>query len=323
MSLRIYVDFQMPPEARYWLESNIGEHELIFSEQPVTSVLDIVKPDPQLQTADIAFGQPSVQSIEQASHLRWLSISSSGMTRYDTDAFRALMQERQTTVTHSATVYNRACALHTLSFMLAEARKLPEALYTRVAHSHPSWPDIRSRSSLLEGESVLIVGYGAIGQRLAELLKPLGMQVKGYRRTPRGDENIPMITEQEYPFALAAADHVVNILPESDATRNFFNARSFATMKYGAVFYNIGRGATVDQDALAEFLLFKKLKAAWLDVTSPEPLPREHMLHSLSNCHITPHIAGGHHGEHLTLIRHFIDNLRRFERGEVLVDRVM
>ncbi|WP_309395978.1 D-2-hydroxyacid dehydrogenase [Cerasicoccus maritimus] len=323
MSLRIYVDFKMPSEARRWLENNVGEHELIFPERPMTTVLANVATDPQIQTADIAFGQPNVQAIEQAANLRWLSISSSGMTRYDNDAFRALMQQRQTLVTHSATVYNRACALHAFSFMLAEARKLPEALETRVAHSHPGWPDIRSRSTLLEGDSVLIVGYGAIGRRLAELLEPLGMTIKGYRRTPRGDESIPMVTAEEYPFALASADHVINILPESDATKNFFNARSFATMKYGAVFYNIGRGTTVDQDALAEFLLFKKLKAAWLDVTTPEPLPRGHMLLSLPNCHVTPHIAGGHRGEHLTLIRHFIDNLRRFERGEALVDQVM
>ncbi|WP_269542702.1 D-2-hydroxyacid dehydrogenase [Cerasicoccus fimbriatus] len=323
MSLRIYVDFKMPPDARQWLENNVGEHELIFPLQPMTSVLAKPEPDPQFQTADIAFGQPSVESVQQATNLRWLSISSSGMTRYDNDAFRTLMQERQTAVTHSATVFNRACALHAFSFMLAEARKLPEALQTQVAHSSPGWPDIRARSTLLEGDSVLIVGHGAIGRRLVELLQPLGMQIKGYRRRPRGDEGIPMVTEKEYPFALASADHVINILPESDATRHFFNARSFATMKYGAVFYNIGRGATVDQDALAEFLLFKKLKAAWLDVTTPEPLPRGHMLLSLPNCHITPHIAGGHHGEHMTLVRHFIDNLRRFEQGETLVDRVM
>ena len=89
------------------------------------------------------------------------------------------------------------------------------------------------------------------------------------------------------------------------------------------MFYNIGRGTTVDQSALLDALHTGKLSAAYLDVTNPEPLPPDHPLWSAPNCYITPHTAGGHHDEFERLARHFIDNLRRFERGEELVDRIV
>jgi phosphoglycerate dehydrogenase-like enzyme len=144
-----------------------------------------------------------------------------------------------------------------------------------------------------------------------------------FRRQPRGDEGMPVVTEDGLPAALAEADHVVNILPESPATRRFFDAARFAQLKPGAAFYNIGRGATVDQDALLAALRSGHVGAAWLDVTDPEPLPASHPLWAEPNCFITPHVAGGHTGEACTLVRHFLRNLERFARGQALVDQVM
>jgi phosphoglycerate dehydrogenase-like enzyme len=149
------------------------------------------------------------------------------------------------------------------------------------------------------------------------------MTVRACRRRPKGDEAVPVITEAELPQVLTATDHVVNILPESGETRHFFDETRLGLIKAGAVFYNIGRGATVDQDALLKALRSGQLSAAWLDVTEPEPLPRDHPLLHQPNCFITPHIAGGHADETTTLVRHFLDNLNRFVRGEALADRVM
>ena len=94
-------------------------------------------------------------------------------------------------------------------------------------------------------------------------------------------------------------------------------------MKPGAVFYNIGRGTTVDQDALGEALRSGRLRAAYLDVTDPEPLPPEHPLWTTPNCVITPHTAGGHDNEWTRLVQHFLANLRRHEAGQPLLDRVI
>jgi phosphoglycerate dehydrogenase-like enzyme len=122
---------------------------------------------------------------------------------------------------------------------------------------------------------------------------------------------------------LAKADHVVDVLPASPSTERFMSAGRFAAMKRGAVFYNLGRGATVDQEALLAALSSGSLAAAWLDVTEPEPLPPGHPLLRAPNCFITPHIAGGHRKESETLVRHFLENFARFLNGGALRDRIM
>jgi phosphoglycerate dehydrogenase-like enzyme len=156
-----------------------------------------------------------------------------------------------------------------------------------------------------------------------KLLAPFGMRILALRRRPRGDEDVEIIVPHQLPGALAVADHVINILPDNAESRHFINATRLAQMKRGAVFYNIGRGATVEQDALAESLRSAHLDAAWLDVTDPEPLPAGHPLLSAPNCHITPHTAGGHLGEDETLVRHFLENFRRYLAGAELRDRIM
>jgi phosphoglycerate dehydrogenase-like enzyme len=101
------------------------------------------------------------------------------------------------------------------------------------------------------------------------------------------------------------------------------NTQRFAVVKPGARFYNIGRGTTVDQDALLRVLESGTLALAYLDVTDPEPLPSEHPLWTAPNCYITPHTAGGHKGEFERLVQHFLGNLRLFEQDEALRGQVI
>jgi phosphoglycerate dehydrogenase-like enzyme len=319
--VKIFVDLNLSPAALELLRQGTRGHELLFPRTPTTSVLAKAEPDPQIDVAEIAFGQPDTTAVLRAAQLKWVHISSSGITRYDTASFREAMIARQIALTNSATVYNEACAAHVLSFMLAQARNLPAALRSRAANGADEWNALRQTSSTLRGESVLVLGYGAIGARLAQLLAPFGMQLVGFRRKPRGDEDIPIVTETGLMRVLEAADHVVNILPESAQTGHFFDDARFEAMKTGAVFYNIGRGKTVSQDALLRALRPGRLKAAWLDVTDPEPLPDNHPLRQEPNCFITPHIAGGHPDEVISLVRHFLTNFDRFIQGKALVDR--
>jgi phosphoglycerate dehydrogenase-like enzyme len=175
---------------------------------------------------------------------------------------------------------------------------------------------------LLEGQSLVLIGYGAIGERLVELLAPFKMRITAMRRAPRGNEAIPTVGLDGLPVALAEADHVMNLLPDNADSRGFFDAERFAQMKRGAVFYNIGRGTTVDQLALNEALA-NHLAAAWLDVTDPEPLPDDHPLWQRENCHITPHTAGGYLGETEGLVERFMENFERYLTGEALRNRVI
>jgi phosphoglycerate dehydrogenase-like enzyme len=321
--LRIFVDLALSPNVLDILHEGTAGHELVFPKIPVASVLAKGEPDPKFASVDIAFGQPDVKAIEEARNLKWIHVSSSGITRYDPPEFRALVAKRKIAVTNSATVYQEACAVHALSFILAQARQLPLGLKTQAANGSKAWYALRESVSTLRGETVLIVGYGAIGKRLAQLLRPFDVKIVAYRRKPARDEEISIITNEQLPHALSTADHVVDILPDSASTREFFDTKRFAMLKSGAVFYNIGRGTTVNQNALLGTLKSGHLKAAWLDVTDPEPLPHDHELLKQPTCFITPHIAGGHVEEAKTLVRHFLNNFERYIRGEPFIDRVM
>jgi phosphoglycerate dehydrogenase-like enzyme len=268
----------------------------------------------------IALGQPDPAKLLTATGLRLVQITTAGYTRYDTEEFR---REIGVPVCNSSSVFDEPCAQHLLAMMLALARQLPQTILEQAGDK--GWPAdrIRSDSRLLRDQKVLLVGYGAIARRVAELLAPFGLDLVAVRRSVRGDETVPTYPIEKLDELLTEADHVANILPANASTDRIFDGGRFAAMKPGAIFYNIGRGTTVVQDALVQALTAGRLAAAYLDVTDPEPLPSEHPLWTVPNCWITPHTAGGHGGEWTRLVRHFLGNLRRFEAGEPLVDRVM
>lgn len=276
-----------------------------------------------LARADVAFGQPPLETVMASPRVRWVQLSSAGYGGYDTESVRRAFAERGAALTKSSFVYAEPCAEHVLAFMLSWARRLPLA-WREQTHDR-GWPqgDLRRSSVLLRDQRVVIVGHGSIGARLIELLRPFTPHITGVRRQPRGDEGAHMLGLEDSAVAgaLGRADHVINVLPGTGSTLRFFSAARLSQIKRGAVFYNVGRGTTVDQAALVESLVSGHLQAAWLDVTDPEPLPPAHPLWTAPNCFITPHSAGGHHDEGDRLLAHFIDNLRRFELGQPVLDR--
>jgi phosphoglycerate dehydrogenase-like enzyme len=322
-ALKIFSDLSADDGTLKLLKSGVAPHELLFPAKPAASVLSSSEPDPALVEADIAFGQPNAAAVLQASRLRWLQISSAGYTRYDTAEFRNAAAKRKLVVTNSSTVYAESCAEHALAFMLAQARRLPDALRAGAAGDSLAWLQLRDSSVLLREQNVLILGFGSIARNLIALLQPLRMHVVALRRKAVGDEAVPIVTAADLPQALAKADHVINLLPANPSSVQFMSTSQFAAMKRGSVFYNIGRGATVDQDALLAALNSGHLAAAWLDVTEPEPLPPEHPLFSTRNCYITPHVAGGQRNELEMLVRHFLQNFSCFLSRAPLHDRIM
>lgn len=273
--------------------------------------------------AEVLFGQPTVGMIIDDPSVRWVHLDSAGYDRYDTDEFRRAAVERGLAVTNSSSVYNEPCAQHAAAMILSLARKLPYALKTQLEEN--AWPmmQLRKESYLLNGRKVVILGYGAIARKLAGLLRPFGVEISALRRTPVGDEEVEIFTSSELSDRLAAADDVVNILPANSSTRRFVDREMIARIKPGATFLNIGRGGTVDQEALIDALKSGLIAAAYLDVTDPEPLPADHPLWSAPNCFITPHTAGGSVDERPRLIDHFLRNLDRYLAGEQLLDRII
>ncbi|MFK0119549.1 2-hydroxyacid dehydrogenase [Streptomyces sp. NPDC090994] len=204
-----------------------------------------------------------------------------------TDELRAALDRvpREVTLCNARGVPAPGTAELALTLVLASLRGVPEALR---AQEQGAW-EPRVHSSLY-GRSVLIVGYGAVGSALEDLLAPFGCAVTRVastgRRTPRG----PVHSVARLPRLVADADVVVLCVPLTPDTRRLFDAGLLARMKDGALLVNVSRGAVVDTDALLKEADGGRLRAA-LDVTDPEPLPPGHPLRTAPGVLITPHVG--------------------------------
>lgn len=317
-SLKIWCNLNCADPVLQLLRAGTAGHQLVLA-----AAMEQAAAHAALAEADIAFGQPAADAVRDTPTLRWVHLASAGYERFDNEASRAALRSRGARLTNSSGVYDEPCAQHLLAQMMAAARRLPAAFLRQQTDHAWQMKELRDESYLLTGQTAVLLGYGAIARRLAELLAPLRMNLVAVRRQRTGAEPITVITEDELEKYLPLADHFVNTLPANASTRHFVNAARLNQLKPGAIFYNIGRGTTVDQDALLAALQTNRLAAAYLDVTDPEPLPPTHPLWTCPNCFITPHTAGGHRGEQERLVRHFLNNLQRFIAGDELLDRII
>lgn len=325
MALTIWTNGVFTPAATQLLHEGTKAHRLITAQTASASVLVAGQPDPELAQADIAFGQPDPADCLRNARLKWVEVSSAGYTRYETPEFLEGFRARGAAFTNASGVFADPCAQHVMAMMLAFGRQLLPSHRDQLTDQSWHYAERRYDSRLLTGQTLVMLGFGAIGRRLAELLAPFGLTIYALRRQTRSETGVRIVAETELTRILPLADHIVNILPANPATDGYVNARRLACCRPTAKFYNVGRGSTVDQPALAEALRAGKLAAAYLDVTEPEPLPPSHELWTTPNCHITPHTAGGRHDQDETIVRHFLDNLAAFERGEkaAMTDRVV
>lgn len=320
--LNIWINQPFPDAVRDHLIEAAAPSKLIFAKKPIASVLAAGTPDPDAHAADVLYGQPDPADVLAAKNARWVQLTSAGYTRYDDLVFLRALRERGTAFCNASSVYDEPCAQHVMAFLLGLARSLPQATLDQPTGQ---WNQaaIRRNSFLLRRQKVLLVGYGAIGQRLAELLSPYELQLLAFRRTVRGDELVRTLEIGDLDAHLPTSQIVINLLPSSAGTRGLFSADRLAKLPKEAIYISIGRGDTTDQDALLAALTNGRLAHAYLDVTSPEPLPPEHPLWKAPNVHITPHTAGGTVDEPMRLADHFLENLRRFTRGEAMLDRIV
>jgi len=174
--------------------------------------------------------------------------------------------------------------------------------------------EIYDGASSLSSQRVLIVGYGAIGRQMAELLKFFGARITGIKRSTMGFENDSsaerVVTFDKLKEELPSADHVVLMLPGGPETDNLFTREHFDRMKPGSYLYNLGRGNCYREEDLVAALTNGPLAGAGLDVFREEPLPPSSPLWKLPNALITPH-ASAISREYLDLyIEEWIETVR-------------
>ena len=271
----------------------------------------------RLSEADALYGgSPRGDMLDRCEKLRWIHMRSAGVDRY----FPKTLAEHGVTLTNGSGAYDIPIAEHVFAMALGLTRQIhryarnqTEALWER----GPTPAD-------LYGSNLGVYGMGAIGTRVAQIGAAFGMRAYGVARRKR--EKPPFAealwTTERLDEMLRLSDLLVVCLPLTDATRGCIGEREFGLMKRSALFFNIGRGGTVDAEALETALSEGRIAGAGLDVTNPEPLPPESPLWRMENVIITPHVSGSSAVSAQKSEEIAIENIRRFAAGETLLNIV-
>ncbi len=264
-------------------------------------------------------GPPIDDILDAATRLRWLHQRGAGIDRISTPKFVA----SDLVLTNGSGNHAINIAEHVLGLMLAFARQLPALLRAQDARQWQP-PPVETLFEL-SGQTLAVVGAGALGGAVAERAAAFGMRVHGVRRAPAGD--LPpgfasMTATAMIDTVLCDADHVVITLPLTAETQGLFSTARLAAMKPGAHLYNVGRGGIVDHAALLAALRSGHVAGAGLDVTDPEPLPADSPLWAEPNVIVTAHSSGLTPRSYDRYQALLLDNIRRFARGEPLLNIV-
>ena len=249
-----------------------------------------------------------------AKKLKFIQSISSGVDWYDKDVLRA----QGIRLASAAGVNAEAVAEHAMALILALRRRLPEARDNqRIEHWRGMISEIAAREDQLTGKTILIVGMGRIGARLAKLAKAFDMRVIATKRDPStGTVGADAVYGQDrLRELLGEADVVALTCPLTPETENLIDAHALATMRPTAHLINVARGRIVDEVALIQALQAKRIAAAGLDVTREEPLSPDSPLWSMPNVLLTPHTAGETQRYEDAVIDILLENLDRLWRG--------
>jgi D-2-hydroxyacid dehydrogenase (NADP+) len=254
--------------------------ELQLASTPVDAGIDYGKVE-----ILIAFGMGITDSLFAAMPvLKWVQSLATGVDHF----LRSKTLPPEVILTSGRGIHGPAMRETVLHLMLSINRDSNALTHNKTLHrwDRREWP-------LLSGKTAVVIGTGVAGSAIGSLLQALGMRVVGVSRTPRDVAGFDLMVPQgELAKAGAQADYVINVLPGDAANHEIIGHDLFAAMKPSAYFINVGRGETVDEQALIAVLKAGAIAGAGLDVFATEPLPADSPLWDLPNVFLTPHIGG-------------------------------
>ena len=271
---------------------------------------------------DIRFGDQLAGAFNDAlvasKSCNWLHVSSSGM---NPTPFAEAVLARGGTITTSTGSNAEPVAQTGFTGLLMLARGF--ATYIPAQHKR-EWRPLRGATlpDDLRGQTLVLIGVGAVGKTLAGYAKAFGLKIIGVRRSPMqpGDPVDEMVHPSKLKDVLPRADWIVIACPLTSETRNLLDAAAFRAMKKGARLVNIGRGEVMDEQAFIDAIRSGHLGGAHLDALHQEPLPADSPLWSLPNVIISPHNASASNGNEKRVAQIFIANFGRWTRGEPMVN---
>ena len=263
-------------------------------------------PEAEIGWFDMYEQDAMVETLCAAKNLKWLNSVYAGLDFLPMD----VLIERDITVTNGAGINALTIAEYVVMGMLNIAKGYRDVVR---AQERKEWIQDSPGKRELAGSKALLLGYGAIGKLIKPRLEAFDVDVTVVRRTP--DEGV--LTPDQWRGQLGEFDWVILAVPATPETDAMIGADELGAMKSDAVVVNIARGAVIDQPALVEALQAKAIGGAFLDVTTPEPLPEDHPLWTLDNAHITMHLSGRAQEKMFQRSAdRFLDNLEKYRTGQ-------
>jgi len=294
--------------------------------------------DADYARADVLYAGNPPRELARAPKLRWVQVHMAGVnTLYD----HPLYTDSTIPIVTASGVHAATIAEYAITMLLALAHRVPLMVEWQ---AKGGWPPDRERWPLfvpseVRGATLGIIGYGSIGRELARIAKTaFAMTVLACKRDPsrRADDGYSLpgtgdpdgtlpdawFSPKELPALLARSDVVVMAAPLTRETERMIDAGALAAMKPSAYFINVGRGASVDEVALAQALNDKRIAGAAVDVFAQEPPPAGHVLYGAANVILSPHVSGflPTYDDKCTDL--FAENLRRYLAGAPLLNVV-
>ena len=287
---------------------------------------DLVRVTPETVMKQIVdahgfIGNITPEQVRAGKNLEWVQTLSAGVEHVLHRSGGNDLRDSDIVLTNNQIVQGPEIADHAMAMLLAFTRDLPNFIGDR---QRGKWKRNTDRLVELQGKTAILIGVGGIGMQIAQRAWAFGMNVVGV-----DPEDIPFS-----PFIsnVVKPDRLDEVIPEGDVvfmaaphtleSHKMIGPSQFELMKKGAYFIAVSRGRTYDLDSLVKALDSRKLTAAGVDVTDPEPLPEGHALWQFDNVIVTPHIAGRSDEDHARMLGIARDNIRRFSEGKPLLNVV-
>ncbi len=273
----------------------------------------------RLRQAEVIFGwihQFPKNLLARTERLKWIQVLTAGVDRLPEEILKS-----GTRVANASGLHGAAMGEVVLELMLMFVKDAAACMRMK---QEREWR--RYRPAILRGQTVGILGLGAVGKEIARLCKAFGMKVVGIRRSGGAATPLPEVdriySREQLPELLAESDFVVLALPLTKETGGMIGEKELRGMKPTACLINVARGAIVDEGALIRALEEKWIAGAGLDVFTREPLPPESPLYALPNVIFSPHISGDIPDYESRATDVFCENLRRYLADEPFLHEV-
>ncbi|HEY1949502.1 MAG TPA: D-2-hydroxyacid dehydrogenase [Bryobacteraceae bacterium] len=276
----------------------------------------------ELPDADAFIGEITSEEVRAGKNLKWVGIMAAGVEKvlFPADG-TADLRNSNIILTNNKIVQGPEIADHALAMLLMLSRNL-YILYRN--DQQQIWDPHAFHGIELRGKTAVVIGVGGIGSQISLRANAFGMHVIGV--DPEDKPFLPFLDKVVKPDqldeVLPGADVVFISVPDTPKSHKMMGAREFELMKKNSYFIAVSRGGIYDMGGLVKAMDEKRLAGAGVDVTDPEPLPKDHALWKFPNAIITPHIAGRSDQDAGRMIGTISENLRRFVDGKPMVNVV-